>query len=157
MAKTAVQPPLNRTFATPYSGALDRVLDYLHSSSLWDAERADFESGDTRNQAFHTFSAFQALRAFLMRGLLDVELGRVVTTPGVIERLDEEDISGSINRHRCGDWGDLHYEDWEQNETAFKEGRRLLSRYHSPIDGETFWVITEADRSVTTVLLPEEY
>lgn len=62
----------------------------------------------------------------------------------------------ALARHAAGDWGDLCDEDWHTNNEAPKNGARLFSAYHSD-DGVKFWIITEADRSVTTVLLPEEY
>ena len=59
-------------------------------------------------------------------------------------------------RHRRGDWGDLKDEDKEENEASLREGFRILSAYVSET-GIRFWIITEADRSSTCVLLPEEY
>jgi len=83
-------------------------------------------------------------------------LGQVVATPGALEVLSREEIAKALSRHVSGDWGDLCKEDKGENELALKEGFRLLSAYKSG-KGKKFWVITEADRSVTTVLLPEEY
>jgi hypothetical protein len=85
-------------------------------------------------------------------------LGQVVMTPGVAAL--EIDPTPYIARHHQGDWGQLDAFDRRQNETAVKEGLRILSAYDVPTaDGETvrLWVITEADRSVTTALLPNEY
>jgi hypothetical protein len=59
-------------------------------------------------------------------------------------------------RHVSGDWGDLNESDRQENELSVREGFRILSAYRMS-DGTRFWIITEADRSVTTVLLPEEY
>jgi hypothetical protein len=84
------------------------------------------------------------------------ELGQVVATPGAAEKLKEEDIYLGLRRHHLGDWGNVGLEDKEANEEAVEEGLRLLSSYTSE-DGTKFWIITEADRSATTVLLPEEY
>jgi hypothetical protein len=61
-----------------------------------------------------------------------------------------------IRRHARRDWGEIDSEDWNANDRALLHGGRLFSAYHSA-RGVRFWVITEADRSVTTVLLPEEY
>ncbi len=61
-----------------------------------------------------------------------------------------------LSRHLTGDWGDLDAEDVAGNEVSLREGFRLLSAYHLP-DGTRIWIITEADRSVTTLLLPDEY
>ena len=83
-------------------------------------------------------------------------LGQVVSTPGVLQALSAADITTALSRHNAGDWGDVGPEDWQENDRSLREGFRLLSAYKSE-DGETFWIITEADRSVTTILLPGEY
>ena len=83
-------------------------------------------------------------------------LGRTVITRGALDALDEADVLAGIARHASGDWGDLCPEDKQANDDALRVGARVLSAYH--IDsGQKFWIITEADRSATTVLLPEEY
>ena len=83
-------------------------------------------------------------------------LCRTVITRGALDALDEADVCTGIARHAIGDWGDLCAEDKEANDDALRVGARVLSAYH--IDGgQKFWIITEADRSATTVLLPEEY
>ncbi len=83
--------------------------------------------------------------------------GRVVATPGALEVLTEagEDPLRCLTRHASGDWGELDAHDRRENERSLKHGWRILSSY--PVGGKTVWVITEADRSVTTILLPEEY
>lgn len=85
-------------------------------------------------------------------------LGQVVATPGALSALEAtgESASQFLVKHALGDWGDLCQEDKESNEEALKEGLRLLSAYRLG-DGTKIWIITEWDRSVTTVLLPEEY
>lgn len=83
-------------------------------------------------------------------------LGSIVATPGALEMLTHEDIQRGLSRHVRGDWGALEPDDKRANDTALKRGERLLSAYHGR-QGPKFWVITEANRSVTTVLLPEEY
>ena len=83
-------------------------------------------------------------------------LGRTVITRGALDTLDGEEVLAGIARHACGDWGDLCADDKVANDDAVSAGARLLSAYHTG-DGRKFWIITEADRSVTTVLLPEEY
>ena len=80
-------------------------------------------------------------------------LGRIVSTPQVLEQLTSDDISFGIRRHQAGDWGDG---DSEANERALSEGLRLWSVYQAKND-TTFWLITEANRRVTTVLLPDDY
>ena len=79
-------------------------------------------------------------------------------TPGVAAL--ERDIAPFLARHEQGDWGDLDAFDKRQNETAVKEDLRILSAYTTPISSDEtvkIWIITEADRSTTTVLLPDEY
>jgi hypothetical protein len=83
-------------------------------------------------------------------------LGHIVATPNALSQLTEDDIHMGIQRHQAGDWGDLDAHDTNANEQALIEGTRLLSVYHAA-NGSKFWLITEADRSVTTVLLPEDY
>jgi len=85
-------------------------------------------------------------------------LGQTVATPGAIKELEKAGISGMelLARHISGDWGDLGAEDKEENELSLKEGFRILSAYKLPT-GQKLWVITEADRSATTILKPEEY
>lgn len=84
--------------------------------------------------------------------------GRLVATPGALALLEHINKSPSelLSRHLCGDWGDLCQEDKTENELSLKYGFRLLSSYQVT-DTEKIWIITEADRSVTTVLLPAEY
>lgn len=86
------------------------------------------------------------------------ELGHVVMTAGAAEL--EVDFAPFLARHVQGDWGNLDNFDKQQNDTAVKEGYRILSAYNVPIsNGETerIWIITESDRSVTMVMLPSEY
>lgn len=83
-------------------------------------------------------------------------LGRTLATPGALEALTPSDIHNGMSRHSCGDWGDLCLEDIQANEEALQNGDRLLSAYHGQNETK-FWIITEADRSATTVLLPSEY
>ena len=84
--------------------------------------------------------------------------GQIVATPGALALLDQVNKSPLefLSRHLRGDWGDLCQEDKTENELSLKHGFRLLSSYQVS-DSETLWVITEADRSVTTLLLPAEY
>ncbi|MBP7559231.1 MAG: hypothetical protein KBA64_02005 [Armatimonadetes bacterium] len=83
-------------------------------------------------------------------------LGSVCVTRGAAGTLDEDDIRRAVGRHAGRDWGDVCAADWDRNDRSVEEGCRLLSAYRSRA-GIPFWVITEPDRSVTTVLLPEEY
>ena len=83
-------------------------------------------------------------------------LGQLVMTQGASSALSVADITAAVRRHVQGDWGEVDQEDWRENDLSLEEGFRLLSAYTSE-GGEQFWIITEADRSVTTVLLPSEY
>lgn len=84
------------------------------------------------------------------------KVGKIVATPRALQSLAPEDIARAIVRHQSGDWGELDAEDCEANDHAVNHGLRILSQYRSA-KGVTFWLITEADRSSTCVLLPEEY
>ena len=83
-------------------------------------------------------------------------LGRIVATPNALKSITRNDILKAIGRHQSGDWGDLCAEDRKANDDALIQHTRILSVYHAA-NRTTFWLITEADRSVTTVLLPEDY
>jgi hypothetical protein len=86
------------------------------------------------------------------------ELGRVVATPGALTLLEKHPLNASdlLRRHQSGDWGDVPAEDRQQNNAAARSGERVLSSYPAGTD-ERIWIITEWDRSVTTLLLPSEY
>ena len=84
------------------------------------------------------------------------QLGQIVATPNALDRLTQDDIRSGIIRHQSGDWGDLDADDRKENDLALERGNRLLSAYQAS-NGVKFWIITEADKSSTTVLLPEDY
>ncbi len=82
-------------------------------------------------------------------------LGKIYATPGALAL--NVDLAKYLRRHHCGDWGDeLCADDKEANEHSLNDGTRLLSCYRTPA-GERLYVITEHDRSMTTILLPSEY
>ena len=83
-------------------------------------------------------------------------LGKIVSTPNALDQLTQDDILLAIGRHQAGDWGDVSEEDRAANERALVEGTRLWSVYHTA-SGVKFWLITEANRNHSTVLLPEDY
>lgn len=83
-------------------------------------------------------------------------LGQVFATPGVMMATTEADRISALMRHIGGDWGEVDESDKQSNDQAVTDGFRILSAYTSA-DGVRFWIITEHDRSVTTMLLPEEY
>ena len=86
------------------------------------------------------------------------DLGQMVATPGALRALEEAEQHPIefLARHVTGDWGDLCDEDKAENELSVDQGFRILSSYELQT-GDKVWVITEADRSATTILLPEEY
>lgn len=85
-----------------------------------------------------------------------VPLGVVVATPGALESFGATYLSACLSRHARGDWGDLAPEDRAANDAALRDGNQILSAYTAPT-GAKLWVITEHNRSVTTMLLPEDY
>lgn len=89
-------------------------------------------------------------------------MGRIVATPGALAAFTQDEMTASLDKHAAGDWGVMDDEDVTENLYALANGARLMSAYH-PIAvvgsecSEKLWIITEADRSVTTLLLPSEY
>lgn len=85
-------------------------------------------------------------------------VGRVIVTAGAFRLLGENQRSflKFLQRHRYGDWGDLEHEDKEINNHALLSGERILSSYNIT-EVDRLWIITEADRSITTILVPDEY
>ena len=82
--------------------------------------------------------------------------GQIVATQGAAERIPRMEMYLALSRHLQGDWGVVSEEDKQRNNAALVHEERLLSAYHTA-GGVKFWIITEADRSATTVLLPDEY
>lgn len=85
-----------------------------------------------------------------------VPLGAVMATPGALAQIPVIEMALALSHHARGDWGDLCKEDWRANNLALLSGARILSSYVSSA-GVRFWIITEAGRSSTCILLPEEY
>ena len=85
-------------------------------------------------------------------------LGAICATPGALDALVEAGVPPKrlLERHQRGDWGEVPPEDARENELSVREGFRIVSSYPLPT-GERCWVITEADRSSTCLLLPSEY
>jgi hypothetical protein len=92
------------------------------------------------------------------RTSINLPLGRLLSTPGAIAALAKAGQAPLelINRHRTGDWGDVDAHDWAANDQAVTGGERVLSAYTLK-DGVRIWIISEADRAATTLLLPDEY
>ena len=89
---------------------------------------------------------------------LCIPLGRILATPGALNLLDRHALNATelLWRHQHGDWGEVSPHDALLNTHAVRAGLRILSSYTVTL-GEKLWIITEADRSVTTLLLPSEY
>ena len=85
------------------------------------------------------------------------DLGRTVATPGAVESMELEGVSAAVllHRHQSGDWGSMSIRDGIENDKALDSGARIFSSY--PVGTSKVWIITESDRSSTTILLPEEY
>jgi len=97
-------------------------------------------------------------KTMIMKAKPKFEPGQICATPGALEAMNEAEQTPMefIGRHLYGDWGEVCADDQQANEEALEQKLRLLSAYRTKT-GVKLWVITEADRSVTTVLLPSEY
>lgn len=89
------------------------------------------------------------------------EPGSIVATPGALEALERHGVRMGelLERHLSGDWGVVDRHDWRENDYSLRHGFRILSAYELNPNGvsQRLWLITEADRSATTLLLPSEY
>lgn len=87
-----------------------------------------------------------------------LRLGQLLVTPAALAALQAANVSAYVllNRHAKRDWGNVSRSDWKQNDLAADAGLRVLSSY-TLSNEQSIWIITEADRSITTVLLPDEY
>ena len=85
-------------------------------------------------------------------------LGKIVATPGAIKALDEAGQNPGVflERHHCGDWGECDEDDKKEHDLSVRQGFRICSVYYTSA-GQKMWIITEADRSSTCILLPDEY
>ncbi len=134
-----------------------RAVDYKALLRAYDRVWQRFHADPTP----HTFGLLKTGEDLLIRELLKpgaFELGHLVATPGALVTLEE---SGHIPpefliRHKNGDWGDLPPVDVQENERSLARGGRLFSAYHTRRE-DRIWVITESDRSATTLLWPEDY
>jgi hypothetical protein len=148
----AAAPELGGTL---YSDLLNAALSRVDWLEIAEDLLADLQPNETSSEEAEAFEAIKRERqAHPGKPLFD--LGRTVSTPGALEALPPDEIAAAFSRHANGDWGDVCREDWEENELSLREGFRLLSVYHDA-RGAKFYVITEANRSATTVLLPSEY
>lgn len=130
-----------------YDRRFERATEYALRVANGLPERWDEEARQELGLASHSTATGRGAR---------FPLGQIVATPNALRSLTQDDIIAGLRRHINGDWGDLDEEDKRANERALREDTRLLSAYHGT-GGTKFWIITEADRSVTTILLPEDY
>ena len=85
------------------------------------------------------------------------EIGELVVTPQAESHLTPRELARAIARHTDGDWGLVPPEDKDSNDASVVKGEGTLHSAYRSLAGERFWVVTEADRSVTTVLMPDDY
>ena len=143
---------------------LDRLADELKESVCEECEvQTASLAADLMTAALGAVDWYEIARSFLDDEAPPASnppprfsLGVVVATPGALAELADEVRLDALARHARGDWGDAGPEDRAENELALREGFRLLSVYRTAA-GIGFWIITEADRSATTILLPDEY
>lgn len=143
-----VQPLITEAEET----ALNRVLEYMAD------EAKEYKSLPPAERRNHIYGAVLILRMMARFHRPLFELGRTLSTPGALNAMTAagENAVPFLRRHQFGDWGEVGFQDWELNDQALAEGSRIFSVYRTGL-GERLWVITEADRSATTILLPEEY
>lgn len=104
------------------------------------------------------FLLLEGMTMIAIRRPVSVPLGQLVATSGALSALTEAGQSPLefVDRHRRGDWGEVCGDDWALNDEALELGDRLLSAYRTKKQVR-IWIITEWDRSITTLLLPDEY
>ncbi len=141
----------------PTSEGEPRRVTYQELLRAYDRARETYE----RDPSPDTFAVLETGLAILVQELArpgKFELGQMVMTPGadLAMRAAQQVPPEFMLRHKHGDWGELCAEDRHENERALRVGSRLLSAYRTRTE-EKLWVITEWDRSATTLLLPEEY
>jgi len=94
-----------------------------------------------------------------MRRKLNIpfEWGKIIITPAAEAAIPDADILTAFGRHVSGDWGEVSDNDWEINNDSVLHEVGLIHSVYKSCEGMNFWIITESDRSVTTVLLPSDY
>lgn len=113
---------------------------------------------DIRVKRMHTHNLIENNTQIYISTAVSFELGQIVMTRGMSELLGDlppQLLDPCLFRHKGGDWGNICQEDREANDNATRHGLRVMSEY--TFSGERIWLITEADRSATTFLLPSEY
>lgn len=147
---------------------VDEAVWRMAACSVYDLPDMDFyllfSIGSTPEQTadatliYAGFNRFEQEHKVISANQPLFSLGKVVATPGAIEALEKAGQTPIefLERHQRGDWGIVPEEDKAANNLSIREGSRILSAYRLVTDVK-IWIITEADRSVTTFLLPEEY
>jgi len=132
--------------------ALIRILEYLED------EENDYAERSPEDRSTHIFRSVLALRASGLIIPQAFESLKSCFSPGAIEAFQRagQQPWEFLTRHYAKDWGDVCAEDWKANGDSLENGLRLFSSYCTKA-GDRLWVITEADRSMTTISLPEEY
>jgi hypothetical protein len=138
-----------------YRVGWDEELTYFNQSDLG-LSSAQWGFPIVRDEAFIPCSLSEVRAA--ERGDRKFPLGQLAATPGAAEAFtrNNQEPTEFLRRHWRGAWGELDEHDVQENELSLQQGFRLLSRY-TLTDGTVIWIITEADRSATTILLPSEY
>jgi hypothetical protein len=129
-----------------------RVLEYLAGVEK------EYAKLSSEERPGHIFRVALVLRSCEQLGYERLELGELCITPNAadaIERSKQEPWE-FLSRHSVGDWGDVCFDDWQENNASLKTGLRIFSSYETN-SGERLWIITEADRSLTTFVLPDDY
>lgn len=118
----------------------------------------DDQTGDSRraNERSHNVHAHGSSWGSPLSLEVRFCLGRIVATRAAFEAIDLDELVKGVARHARGDWGEVPLEDRIANDEALATEGRLFSAY-TTVHGQAFWIITEADRSSTTLLLPEDY
>jgi len=154
-------------FAWGYGGsgpaqlALALLVDALGDADLAIAHYQEFKREHVTNWGSEWSITAESIQQFVARRAqthqrVQFSPGAIVATPAALGVVSQDEILTALKRHLRGDWGELDRHDWNANNRALVDGTRLLSAYDTS-EGERFWIITEADRSVTTVLLPGDY
>jgi hypothetical protein len=132
--------------------AIRRILDYLGD------EEESYAATPPAERKNHIYRSVLVLRASGLITSDTLSSLQTCSTPGAIAAMADsmQEPAEFLTRHFSRDWGDVDADDWKENNWSLENGCRLLSSYRTNA-GERLWIITEADRSVTTILLPEEY
>ena len=134
----------------------DEAIDTAHKLEL-DESRGTYVLGSLNSDPEEDIEPITGKAGLVAKvPIAKFRLGKILTTPGALLQLNQDEILLGIQRHQAGDWGDLSEQERNANDRALVERTRIWSTYNTG-EGVRFYVITEADRSATTVLLPDEY